>query len=321
VLAPDEFNSPGYAENLEMFCRGVRQNAIIVSDDSGILLRALVDAIATVPPKYQQRVQAWFEETLRTSGPRRVRCTLPNPDPDLTKLAAQLRQATGADALITSQKGVEALTTHGVMEPHVLLMSDYIDSSFEAQRDAFAKGLPPLDKVKPVDFEPVIARVVRFSQWLRIFDKQIGKGNDTHRFVAGLRFLIDVWMRTSFYGVSGLQHLTIVTGTSKSVYPGMDYHQRSKIRAQNRSAITILASTLVAPLQAVLPCPVRLIVKEDPDKIFHVRLLESDQAVVAFDRGFDLFAKSGARFLRNVVYAPGAGASIAADILALPDAP
>ena len=91
--------------------------------------------------------------------------------------------------------------------------------------------------------------------------------------------------------------------------------QHIQVREQHRRIV----QELTTPLQQRFPWPVNFLIKNDPNRIFHARYLETQHAVIRIERGFDFFNQNN-DFLRNFFTLNMAESSHLKECRELPDA-
>jgi len=112
--------------------------------------------------------------------------------------------------------------------------------------------------------------------------------------------------------------VTIFTCQKRHIRPDeIDTAKENKAR-QNKEAYEIVVHDLLEPLKRKFSWPIKLVVKEDPQGIFHARHLETSYVRVLFDRGFDLF-KDGT-LKRNIVKIDNGSYTHLRECRELPDA-
>ena len=75
--------------------------------------------------------------------------------------------------------------------------------------------------------------------------------------------------------------------------------KKEKKKRKNAEQHQNIVRDIITPLKKSFRGSVEVLIKEDPDNIFHPRYLESEQVVVRVDRGFRLF-KRGRKFRQNL---------------------
>lgn len=94
--------------------------------------------------------------------------------------------------------------------------------------------------------------------------------------------------------------MEIFTRSANQIRHGETNHTRKSKLERNQENHRKVVRELIEPLNSDedFSWQIKLSVKDDPDGIFHARYLETQQAIIRIDRGFDLFKQDGA-FRRN----------------------
>ena len=307
VLDPSAFNASCfdalYSIHALDLLKGIERNGLLIVDSENRLRDTLIKQIRSVPIKYRQRLQILVEEILLKKRSKRViACFVSSnyePSRDLLDLAYYLQTSTEADALIVGNESLERLKSDQRHGENIILLSEYRDSNFEKERQRYYDGLEPIDTLSESEVEDAIIRSIRFSTWLRFYDKQIGKGTSTRNFLEGIEYVLSLWREHGvFASQEGRGSVEIYTGTAKPIRGyETDQVRRDKL-AYNREQHQKIIRELMEPLNDWFSWPVRLFVKEDPDGIFHARYLEAQYAIIQVERGFG-FRKPNDEFWRN----------------------
>ena len=307
VLDPSAFDAsyfdPLYTIQAVDFLKGIERNGLLIVDSENRLRDALLKKVEILPIKARQRLRILVEELLLKKRSRRViACFVPPdypPSTNLLNLAYSLKTFTKADALIVANESLERLKSDQRHSENIILLSEYRDSNFEKERQRYYDGLEPIDTLSESEVEDAIIRSIRFSTWLRFYDKQIGKGTSTRGFLEGIEYVLSLWREHGvFASQEGRGSVEIYTGTAKPIRGyETDQVRRDKL-AYNREQHQKIIRELMEPLNDWFPWPVRLFVKEDPDGIFHARYLEAQYAIIQVERGFG-FRKPNDEFWRN----------------------
>jgi hypothetical protein len=309
VVDPSAFNrtyfdAPDYRLHARSFLQGIQSNGLLIVDPDGRLHRSLAENIQSLPTQYGQQLGILLTELLKDSRKRVIRCHPASSQETsacpLIELACHLKATSHADSLIVSSQTVEELRSKGVPDADVLPLGEYSESAFERQRYRYMEGSSPIDRLPESELDDMVIRIVRFAQWLRFYDKQIGKGGDnTSCFRMGIEYILKKWLEHGHFTMRGEGRVEIITCERKHVFKDDDWSMPLG-RSANKLALQKVMDELVEPLRKNFPWPIELSVKEDPTGIFHARYLETQSVVVRFDRGFDLFSKKG-KMRRNML--------------------
>lgn len=289
VPDPEAFNechldgNRSYFNNVLLFLQDVYDSGCLVVDKEGVLEDKVAATMNSLPIKYRQRLMVGYEELLKNKRARVVRSLVeakPSfPRVELGKLLCRIKDLTGADSIAVANGAALAVSAARSFEDLTMLDS-YIDSGFREMVRYYRNAFPPIDTLSAAQLESFIVRIVKYAKWLRFYDPQIGKANNTRSFLEGITFIIRLWRKFGHFR-DNAEFVEIVT-------VGEDEFSHGKV-----------VSNLITPLCKEFNVSVQLRLVRDPDRIFHARHLETKAAAVLFDRGFDLFKKSGTR--RNIV--------------------
>lgn len=271
------------------FLKGIQRNGLLIVDAENRLRDALVEQVKSLPIKPQQRLRFLIQELLLKKKSKRViACfvSLNNTSSvPLLDLAYHLKADTGADALVVGDESLETLKSDQKHGADIVPLSEYRDSDFEKDRQRYENQVGPIDELSKSEMEDIIIRAVRFTKWLRFYDPYIGRGNNTSDFREGIEYIVSLWYQDGFFSSQ--------QGTgSVEIFTCSDQH--IQVREQHRRIV----QELTTPLKQRFPWPVNFLIKNDPNRIFHARYLETQHAVIRIERGFDFFNQNN-EFLRN----------------------
>lgn len=271
------------------FLKGIQKNGLLIVDSENRLRDALVKQVKALPIKPQQRLRFLIEELVLKKRSKRIIAGFvalnDAASVSLLDLAYHLKTGTQADALIVGDDSLETLKAAQRHSEHIVPLSEYRDSDFETNRQRYENQIGPIDELSESEIEDIIIRSVRFTKWLRFYDPYIGRQENTSNFRAGIEYILYLWYEHGFFASQqGVGSVDIFTCSAPHV-PVHDQYQR-------------VVQELTTPLKHRFPWPVTFLIKDDPNRIFHARYLETQQAIIRVDRGFDLFNRNGG-FRRN----------------------
>ena len=271
------------------FLKGIQSNGLLIVDSENRLRNALVERVKSLPIKPQQRLRFLIEElVLRKKSKRVIACLVSSshaPSTSLLDLAYRVKEDTEADALIVGNTSLEILKSTHRDGKGIVPLSEYRDSDFEVDRRRYENQVGPVDTLPKSEVEELIIRSVRFAKWLRFYDPYIGRSGNTRAFREGIEYILSLWYRHGFFASQrGIGSVEIFTRTDR----------RGSVRGQSQR----IQQSLITPLKQQFPCAMDFFIKEDVDRIFHARYLETERAVIRVDRGFDFFDRNG-QFKRN----------------------
>ncbi len=292
-----------YRIQAEDFLRGIERNGLLIVDSGRRIQNAIIDRIMSLPIKYRQQLQIRLEEILLKKKTRRTIAiaSLPNnaSPPNLLDLAFHLKMNTQTDALIVGDDSLQTLKSAQKVDTRIIPLSDYRDSDFEKTRQRYENRIGPIDTLPKTEVDDLIICTVRFTKWLRFYDPQIGKGNNTSRFRKGIEYILSLWKDHGFFASQqGFGDVKIYTCSAAWIRDDETEHAKESKLKQNQESYQEIVQSLINPLKEKFPWPIELIVKSDPENDFHARFLETQHAIIGVERGFDLFKQKGG-FKRN----------------------
>ncbi len=292
VLDPSAFDSNCfddlYRVHAEDLLEGLEKNGVLIVDLKNILEDNLAERIYSVPTQYGQLLRIYFEELLKNRNTRIVEIAVSlngsRLSSNLLDLAYHLKTNTDADALIVSDASLEKLTSDQKKEEGIVLLSEYRNSDFEKDRRGYEKQFGPIDTRPKSEVADLIIRSIRFTKCLKFYDPYIGR-NNTDDFREGIAYILSLWYEHGFFASQqGIGSVEIFTCKDR----------QGSIRGQYQR----IHQNLITPLKQQFPWTVDFFIKEDSNRIFHARYIETEHAIIRVDRGFDLFNRNG-EFKRN----------------------
>ena len=161
-------------------------------------------------------------------------------------------------------------------------------------------GLGSIDTLSKSEVKEMIIRTVRFAKCLKFYDRHIGLGSNTCHFGAGIEYILCLWHKYGLFASDqDFGKVKIYTCSADCILEEDTDSKKEKKKRKNREQHQNIVRDIITPLKKSFHGPVEVLIKEDPDNIFHARYLESEQAVVRVDRGFRLF-KQGKKFRQNL---------------------
>ena len=292
-----------YKAHAEDLLNGVKENGLLLFDSEGILRKTLIKRIESLPDPVGQQLRIVLAELLKDKSKRFVTCCVSLNDTllnDLLKLARYVKKTTKADVLIASPQSLETLIAEGKNVEGVVPLSGYRDSDFEKYRQKYHGGLGSIDTLPKSEVKEMIIRTVRFAKRLKFYDPHIGHGSNTCYFHAGIECILSLWQKHGFFKSDhDFGKVKIYTCSADCILEDDTDPKKEKKKRKNAEQHQNIVRDIITPLKKSFSGPVEVLIKEDPDNIFHARYLESEQAVVRVDRGFRLF-KQGRKFRQNL---------------------
>ena len=291
-----------YAIQVEDFLQGIWRNGVLIVDSKRKLQEELFEKAESLPGTGKwERLRILLTDLLKEKSKRvAVRSVSLSrvSSPNLLDLMCHLKNDTEADALIVGDENFEILRFDPEHRAGVTPLSKYRDSDFEASRQEYYDGLKPIDTLSEKDVKDVIIRSVRFSKWLRFYDAYIVSGDNTSHFRKGIEYILSLWYEHGFFArEQGIGNVEIFTCAERMQDDETDHAKQSRL-VRNQESHREVVRYLIGPLDNQFPWPVKLFVKDDPNRIFHARFLETQHAIIQIDSGFALFKPNG-KFKRN----------------------
>lgn len=314
VLEPSVFDVKFFDELYTIhaidFLRGIERNGLLIVDEDGALQNDFCkrfdkeeNEYELIPIKYRLRIQKYIEELLLKNKSKRlilspVSSKISSSE-DLFELASALKKDTKADTLIVGNDNFEMNRFDPKHKDGIVPLPKYRDTDVEKNRQRYCVGLAPIDSLPRCEVDDIIVRSIRYSKWLRFYDRYIGTGDSTSDFRKGIRYILTLWDKHGYFSSKqGIGDIKIYTCSAEQIRDdAIDHAIESKLE-RNQEKYRKIIRELINPLKNQFPWPVELVVKNDPYGIFHARYLETQHAIVRVDRGFDLFKQNG-EFRRN----------------------
>ena len=304
VLDPAAFDAEDfddlYAIHAEDFLQGIWRNGVLIVDSERKLQEELFKKAESLPIK-GNRLRTLLTDLLKEKSKR---VAVPSISPsnaslrDLLDLACHLKTDTKPDGLLVGGENFEKLRFDPEHRHSIVPLSEYRDSNFEKERQRYCDGLGPIDTLSRSEVDEIVIRSVRFSKWLRFYDPYIGREDNTIRFRRGIRYVLTLWHKHGFFArEQGIGNVEIFN-CAEGMQGDETNHAKQSRLARNQENHQKVVRDIIEPLDNQFPWPVRLFVKDDPNRIFHARFLETQHAIIQIDSGFDLFKPDG-NFKRN----------------------
>jgi hypothetical protein len=312
-LEREKFSRDGYKSQVKQFFRGIQENGLLITDPDGELKSRIHSAILSLPSSCQKEVETRWIEFLKNKKRRVVGCH-PKAFPkgkrgDIALVLNRIDSCCYLDSIFSSD-----LAVHNHAE-----LGAYEDSRFEARRRELFAGSPPLDTLQPEQADDLIVRSIRYSKWLRFYDKQLGRAESIRGFCIGIEYILSLWKEHGHFARDKGNTVTIVTVERQRLNDDDTDHVRKQKLAANKKAVEDLEQKLLGPLRKKFKWQIDLQVKRDADHISHSRHLEAQVAIIRFDLGFDLF-DSDKKFKRNQLSVDNAFSEHLRQYRELPDA-
>lgn len=298
VFKAECFNEAGYDREVRQFFEGLFKNTRLIIDSDGRLLRDIENVISELPMKYRQFLDIYLDDLLKNCSSKTNRIVIKADREKCQTHANQkssvccklVANATSPDALFIAPEEIAEFGDGGA-GLNVESMANYTLSDFERLREEFICRVPYLDKLNFDEFAELMRRATRFSVWIRIFDPQIGNGTNLSNFRNGIAAILRAWVDNAHFPPDFVE---IITRESEPLEENTDFHNFEEKRANVRRANGRIRDDLVKPLEGNNALKVRTRIKQDPNKDFHARHLQTQYVNILFERGFDFLGKDGA---------------------------
>ena len=305
VFESDYFEQPGYRDQVALFFRGLQANAVLLLDPGASLLDDIDSNVAQLSIKFRQELEirlAELRKSLREKKRRRnvvkldaAKCnTASNQSP--LKRCVQVATSVSPDAVFLPDDEIADLSQSGTPLP-LVRMTEYSRSDYEERRRYFMEDLPPIDQRPREEFDALIIRGTRLSVWVRIYDKQIGKGSNLSNFRRGVKYIHDLWVANAHFHP---QYLEIVTCDAEHLNKLDSQYAMEQKKRRIRECTDKVMEQLVKPLKESLGTEIKISFKQDSDRIFHARHLQAQNVIMLLERGFDIQDDDGT-LRRNIV--------------------
>jgi len=280
-LDRDYFSILGYRDQAEMFFRGLESNGLILVDPDGRLLAELNSRVQALSTKDGQQIQIRLAELQKKQRRRivfvdRTICACPQSLSPL-HTALTVCQSCRPDTLIVDTKSQPQI--NAPQSASLTPLGSYISSDYEKRRHYYLDQTPPIDKMAAGEFDDDIVRCTRFSQIVRIYDKQIGHGSSLGGFRQGIGRILALWVANAHFPKSSLA-AEIYTCVQKSREPVDVIYAR-------------IRDLLLHRLHREHGVRVTLFFKEDDASITHDRFLQTNSVALSFSKGFDYLNENG----------------------------
>ena len=210
VLDPSAFDKDCfddlYAIHAEDFLQGIWRNGVLIVDSERRLQEELFKKAESLSGTGKgKRLQILLTDLLKDKSKRVAvpSVSLSNASlADLLDLTCALKTDTEPDGLIVADENFEKLRFNPKYSDGLIPLSIYRDSNFEKERQRYCDGSGPIDALSRSEVDKIVIHSIRFSKWLRFYDKQIGTGNNTSNFQRGISYILSLWKEHGFFCIS-----------------------------------------------------------------------------------------------------------------------
>jgi len=321
AFSKESLSEKGYRKEAKLFLMGVLENTFLIVDPDGKLQEELKRRICGLPTQQGQELSILLEEILKNKEKRIVKClkdVFSSGIPGETlNLCYEIKEKCRTDALVASYEAIEEYNRAGKSIAEVVPLSDYSDSYFEKKRRKFLSDMPPIGQMEDKDANEIIVRIIKFTKWLRFYDKQIGKGDRLRAFRMGISHILKLWLDQGHFAKAVDGPVEIITSPMEYGQSDESEYVRERKEKNNKERVEKIFSDLIKPLQKEFPWKIELKVKKDPQNIFHARHIQAQSAIVLFERGFDLF--NNGTFKRAIIKVDNGSSKHLAEYRQLPE--
>lgn len=280
-------------DNIVYFIREIYDSGVLLFDDQDLLRNSLNNCCKTLPSKVTKQITVLMAEIKKQNK----FITLPveiSTMGFIYDLAARYLP----DTVLVGDKKYEGIKT--------TVLTEYVLSSFATERRAVApNNLPISDSCDEKLVYDAVSRCVKFSPFIKIKDKQIGKIDKKtveasaskkkieplYWFYEGIKYIVEIWVDSVV--VTGKKRLEIYT-----VYDARGGYTMPE-------TMSVLGKYLIEKLAADFPdIEITVNLHNDRSGDYHARFLESKYAALNFERGFDLLYSKDrpGMFKRNILH-------------------
>ena len=319
IVEPKTFllknSSKQNCQNALILVRALANNALMLIDTNDVIVNQIRKNIKESSDKCIRKVTKELIQVLKKN-----KCTVPylNFAPDLERdsisLYKEIEKCTNKqflDGIVINDNSQKHLEGAKITDNEIIPLKDYISSDIEEKRYNYAKFSETLDKIHPDKAKELISRCLWHTKKLSFFDKYIGalklkdgaidpnkSSNHLQKWLDGLSYILQLWHENDCFK-KDMKTIDIYTGElflrrSKNENWTELNKRHENIRHEAKEFIN---ERLIVPLKGKFPwCNnINLHVKRDPKNIFRDRHLQTDNIILNFSKGFDLFYKSSFR--------------------------
>lgn len=301
------FELPDYRKEANLFLKGINTNGLLLVDPEANLQQQMINKIKNLPSKYSQDLLIRLEELLKNKRKKIIRshpsCGVIRTN-DILELVWSVFEKCEADGLISNEDRLAQLRANGRIHSGTIALYNYSESYLENERNRYLTDLPPIDTLDLKDVNKLFFQVVKFSRWLRFYDKQIGKGQNISNFCKGIEHILNLWERHGHFASRGdIDFVEIITCQCERIRQEESNHAKESKRIRNLEAYKKVVDSLLKPLKYRFPWRIELKIKDEGDISFHARHLQTQNAIILVDAGFDLFIprSNPKKFKRNII--------------------
>lgn len=273
---------------VESLLRGVQHNGVLIDSRDYEFLRGAREEVTKLTSELGQRLGILLEEIAKAKQVCVVCCSSTEHDQCRGKstygLARVLARSMKADCVLANTddcKALQDLKTGGI---EVLEPGPYFESKTETLRREFANEQVPFDKLLEKRRRDLIGRVVRHAKEIHIYDRMLGESAaGVRRFCDGIAYVVNIWRTDAAQATLDGCKLTVVTCTARLGSDAFGDGRGKIVQAIRSELEQIRVSESVGKI--------RLVVKDDPERVFHARLLKARGRSVLVDPGFDFKSK------------------------------
>lgn len=285
-----------------------RGEFILVTDREKVWIKELVQKVQELPSKYRKPYEILLFNFLHSSGITKESLEGParrkNKDLDLRLIGAcELEH----DSDRSLNECVNLLTHRGLLDVVVAPFGASIQSEdhihvtdpinfriYNRDRQRFVEGME-LSDLTIGQFKELLSRSIRFTRWLRFYDK-FPRESNTKRYFNCLDFILETWTTTGYFPQKS-------SGSQVEIFAAVEPVNRNHFDEQiedtierNRRTVQVVQQELIEKLnQKYNKLSIKVewkgTTRDILRKRWHDRYLETENLVLQFGRGFDFLTE------------------------------
>lgn len=275
--------------NAKIILDGVLSNGVILMDsEDGVINKELNNNIMELCNKGEIYFTTKWAEILKNRNKHIV--FLPNSlkAEDFNTSIENITKILKPDGIIVEEKDQKINQFSNIDKSLFILLSDYYESEVEQRRKYYYQNLDTLDRIDTDEIKSLFISFLRYSKYLKFYDKYLGRANenDFSQYEKSISYIIDIWINEGILFSHFQPSVEIITCCG-------NFRRDKTLRPT-------IENKLLVPLRKKYSIHIGLVIKEDQRSEMHARFLKTNNILLSFDRGFDLFNNSG-KFKKNIL--------------------